>query len=587
MFNRIKVHIGFMLVFSFVIALIILGVYWFINSYVLRAYEKAMIANSEQLNAKIAQQVDLYFNDLSQLSRNSVANRNLMDDMRQLDKLTHELTQYETLFFDRSFESYSSYLINSSDFNTSKVYIFGRKNRFKFSYGPLLLESNFEKVYNSPAYRKKLESSSVLYIRNENRTDGNAPPSISSIRPFAEISGDVLGYIEVQQDYSRIAQIANLGKDGEAFIFDSDRRVIYPPLRIEPSVMNLLERAIAADGNGFVHGNYYYTARYSETSGLTTVIKHSDESVFKSLYTLQNTTLLLVLTILSLSVSAIYTISLRMTAPIRKLRSGILKVDFDNFQLFMNRKSPSNEMNMLNDAFQQMMERLKQSMKLELQSREKESKARFSALQSQMAPHFIHNILYLISISAQERRHEDVIAMCKKLSDMLRYLADSPWRPVKLEEEIQYTMNYLSLIQCKYEDFVDFAIDVRDTAYIVELPRLTIQPFVENAIQHAFGNINPPWKVSIDCSGDRFGWEIVIRDNGAGIAEERKLLLERQIAEILLSGTFEQPSGIGGMGILNTVMRLRMLYPNTLRIALDNGKEGLSVSIRGADESMT
>src|SRR5690606_25284641 len=131
----IKLQTGFMLVYCAVILVFIFVIYLYINQFVLKAYEKTMINNSLQYNIKLSEQVDLYFNDLNQLSKNSVYNQNLIEDMRELDRLTHELTQYENLFFDRSFESYSSYLLNYSDLNTSKVYIYGRQNRFQFAYG--------------------------------------------------------------------------------------------------------------------------------------------------------------------------------------------------------------------------------------------------------------------------------------------------------------------------------------------------------------------------------------------------------------------------------------------------------------------
>jgi len=585
MFNKIKIQTGFMLVFSTAIVLIILMLYWFINSYVLSAYEKVMVANSKQLNMKISQQVDLYFNDLNQLSKNSVTNRNLIDDMRELDSLTHVLTQYETLSFHRSFESYSSYLINYSDLNSSKVYIYGRQNRFKFAYGSLPLESNFDKIYDQQPYKNQLENQVVIYFDNANTTSEGASPSISIVRAFADISGNMLGYIEIQQDYSKLKQISNLGESGEVFILDRNDRIVYPAEKLDSATLDLLHDVISSGGVKPNLNHYLYTSYTSEETGLTTLVKHANESVFKPLYTLQNTTLISIVAIVLLSLSMIYLITLRMTEPIRKLRSSILKVDFDNFALFTNQKSPSNEVNLLNDAFHQMMERLKHSMNQEMLANKEELKARFSALQAQIAPHFIHNILYLMSIAAEENRNDDVMSMCKRLSNMLRYMAESPFQKVTVAEEMTYAIDYLSLIQHKYEDFIELNIDVDEAAQTVLLPRLTIQPFIENAIQHAFNECDPPWKITISCQVKGLEWEILIQDNGSGMTPERKKILDEQIELILSSDSFasQETSGIGGMGILNTLMRLKLLYPNTLCFSIENdSSNGLIVRIQAS-----
>jgi two-component system sensor histidine kinase YesM len=576
-----------MIVFSAVMLSIFLFMYLFINHYVLDAYEQAMVANSRQLNTKISEQVDLYFNDLNRLSRNSVSNQNLMGDMRNLDRLTHELTQYETLFFGRSFESYSSYLLNFSDLNASNVYIYGRQNRFKFAYGSLRLESNFEKIYQDPKMPSLFPGKAVLFFENENTDPAAKKPSISVIQAFSEISGYITGYIELQQDYTRLRKITDLGDSGVVYILDKDGRTLYPAEKLDSDALSVIQQAIHAGSRGLAKGDFFYTAQRSNESGFTTVVKHSSRAVFKPLYTLQNTTLLLIAAVCLLAIVIIYLLTKSMIEPIRKLRSRILKVDFDNFSLFTNSISPNNEVNLLNDAFQHMMERLRLSMERELIAGKEEVKARFTALQAQIAPHFIHNILYLISNAAEEERNDDVTAMCKNLSDMLRYLTESPYRDVTIEQEMEYTSSYLSLIAYKYEAFLDYRIEVHDGARNMIVPRLTLQPFVENAVKHAFNDGDPPWIIRISCHMDGDEWEAEIRDNGSGMTADQFQSIRAAIDNILASdkADYNETTGIGGMGMANTVMRLKTLYPESLRVELDNngaGEDGLRIRIRAS-----
>lgn len=585
MFSKIKLQTSFTLVFSVIMLIMIMAIYWFIDYFVLDAYEQVMIGNSRQLNVELSEQIDLYLSDLNQLSKNSVSNQNLMADMRQLDKLTHELTQYENLFFDRNFESYSSYLLNYSEMSPSNVYIYGRQNRFKFAYGTLPLTSNFESVYERVADGDRLLGRVVFYYHNANTADNVTQPSISVIRAFTEINGYGLGFIEIQQDYTMLDKIADLGESGKVFVLDEAGRIIYPAEKLEDDQIRLLHAVIHQENEGMRVEPHFYTYVTSDTSGLTTVIRHENEQVFKPFYRLRNTTLIAV-TLMSLySVLSVYFVTRQLTKPIRMLRNRVLKLDFDNISLFTNRTSPNNEINLLNDAFQQMIDRLRHSMEKEMAATMEEMRARFSALQAQIAPHFIHNTLYLISILAEEGRREDVINMCKRLSNMLRYMAESPNRSVMLEDEMAYTHDYLTLIQYKYEDFIELDIDVQEDAAAVLLPRLTIQPIVENAIKHAFNDSDPPWKIAISCTRDAKEWKIVISDNGSGIPETELASLQKQIADLLAAESFslDQSDGIGGLGIINTVMRLKMLYPDSLRFELASFPgSGTRITIRAS-----
>ena len=584
MFDRLKMQTSFILIFSIAIVFIIATVYVFINHYVLKEYKQAAISNAAQLNAKISQQIDFYINNLNQLSRNSVTNQQLVNDIKTLDQLP-SLTVYDNLYYDRVFESYSAYLVNYSSLNKSNVHIFGRQNRFKFTYGSLPLSSRFEKIIDNPEYKQQLKGSNALfYFENEN-TPSKEPSqasSLSVLRPFSDFSGSVLGYIEVQQDYTILNDIASLNTGGEVYILDNEQRFLFPSGKLDSESSRFIQSIAAGAAEGTHLDPFLYTSHTSADTGFTTVIKHPNESVFTPLYTLQRATWIMIVSTVVLAVLIVFVTIVRLMNPIRKLRATVIKTDFDNFRLLTNYKSSSNEINLLNEAFQNLVSSLKHSMDKELAYREEELNARLSALQGQIAPHFIHNVLYLISISAQEHKIEEVEEMCKSLSNMLRYMADSPFKKVTLDKELDYTRNYLYLIQKKHEDFIFFNIAVEESAKPILLPRITIQPFVENAVQHAFNDRNPPWAIDISCNGTPWKWEIRIEDNGSGMDAEQLATLRGQIRQVLDNPVLPKDdiAGIGGMGIINTVSRLKIIYPNSLEFELsikDTG--GLQVRI--------
>jgi len=585
MFSRIGVRTGFTLVFTAVMLIMVLAIYWFLHFFVLDAYEQLIIDNSKKLNIELAEQIDLYLNDLNQLTKNFVSNQTLMENMRQLDRMNQELSMTEMLYFDRTFASHASYLLNYSEMNKSNVYIFGRQNRFKFAYGALPLQSNFESVQDDESFRERVTGRALLYFENHNTNGETDKPSISIIRAFSEVNGYILGFIEIQQDYSFLDKIADLGTSGDLYILDRNGEIVYPAHKLPDETVRLLREILRNGEEGYRTKDFLYTFYTSPESGLTTIVRHVTDQVFQPFYRLKNVTLTALVLVCGVSVLFIYFVTWQMTKPIRLLRARVLKFDLDNMKLFASHRSYNNEINLLNDAFQQMIDRLRRSMERELAANRAEMEARFSTLQAQIAPHFIHNVLYLISISAAEGRNQDVVNMCKRLSNMLRYMAESNHRIVTLADEMEYMMNYLTLIQYKYEDFIEIDIDVQQEAKTIPLPRLTIQPFVENAIKHAFNDSDPPWKITIICRAYERDWELIIEDNGAGMDVDKLHSLQSQISQLLTSHSFRSDSqdGTSGLGILNTVMRLKMLYADSLRFELDNGTSGgTRIHIRAA-----
>lgn len=302
---------------------------------------------------------------------------------------------------------------------------------------------------------------------------------------------------------------------------------------------------------------------------------------------MQKITFSIILIIVFISIIAVYFVTAALTLPIRKLRDDILKVDYENLSLRATEYSFNNEINLLNHAFYTMIERIKKSVENELRAKDEEMKARFEALQAQIAPHFIHNVLYLISISAQENKYKDVVDMCKKLSVMLRYVTAHS-QLVKLEDEIEYTENYLYLLKKKYEDFLNFEIEIKGKAQNLQLPRLVIQPFVENSIKHAFNYFEPPWMISVKCIVDEEenNWKITIADNGCGFAPDILDKINSQINDIdsyfKRSYDNETNSNNGGLGIINTFLRLKMFYGDNLVFNIQSNKNGTIINIEGS-----
>jgi len=213
-------------------------------------------------------------------------------------------------------------------------------------------------------------------------------------------------------------------------------------------------------------------------------------------------------------VLAAYLISRRFIAPIsalarsaRAVTSGLVPTNFLEGEA-------SDEVQDLNAALVSMTRRLKAAM-------EAEKRAFALALQSQMRPHFLNNTLANISGMVIEGRGGDAVEACGLLSGLLRYSAAPGDAQARLSDEIENAREYLGLLKLRYEEFLDFEIDARGEAGQVTVPRVFLQPLVENCFEHGFRDVDPPWRVSVSAAvADGGDWTVRVADDGAGASDE-------------------------------------------------------------------
>ena len=223
----------------------------------------------------------------------------------------------------------------------------------------------------------------------------------------------------------------------------------------------------------------------------------------------------------------------------------------------------------LEQVFDRMMLRLRESTSNEMALREGTLQAQLNALQTQINPHFIYNTLNIISAKSMESGNYDVIEICDQFADMLRYSTDTRSRTATLAEEISNVRNYLMLAKARYEDNLDFIIDVPENLETVIVPKMTLQPLVENAITHGFDGTNVVRKLSV--TGEIRGKNLVleIRDNGTGFSDEMLKNLREKISEIEAGKVSIEESG-GHIGLINTCLRLHYYSQGKMRVAIRN-----------------
>lgn len=202
-----------------------------------------------------------------------------------------------------------------------------------------------------------------------------------------------------------------------------------------------------------------------------------------------------------------------------------------------------------------------------------ETELRF--LQNQMNPHFLFNILFTIQIKAQMSGNEEVSRMITSLSNLLRAgIYGDKRTKIKISEELKYVEYYLSLQKERYEDRLTYQIIVEnEDALECEIPRLSIEPLVENAIVHGIEEIDKEGVAKVIVSTDDSHVYVHVVDNGIGF-DVNKLKDDKDILNA--DGTVKREK----VGLKNTDRRLKLIYGNEYGVKVESTPgEGTDVSV--------
>ena len=201
-------------------------------------------------------------------------------------------------------------------------------------------------------------------------------------------------------------------------------------------------------------------------------------------------------------------------------------------------------------------------------------KAEFDLLQSQINPHFLYNTLDAIVWSAEAGNQKQVVSMVGNLSDFFRLSLNKGKENVLIREELQHVRSYLEIQHIRYQDILTYEIDIPEEMNEYRIPKLTVQPIVENALYHGIKNKRGGGKITIYAEEKRDHFTIVVEDTGKGMDEERL----RQVRKAIRDGT---PEKNVVYGLYNVNERIRLNFGEGYGIHLESVlNKGTRVRIR-------
>ncbi|QJD86428.1 sensor histidine kinase [Cohnella herbarum] len=596
MFKHFHLQTQLFALYSCIILGIVVLAFSLLNDYFSKTFEQRAVENMEQLTLKTSDQVDSLLKGMDGLALQIATNPVTQDVFVKRAKsdpvtgnyfLNHLIKEREVKDLLASINGPQMSVMRMSLFNDKEDYVeFGSKMDNPSSIVQRLASGEFQQWYAD-----SIEKSGPIVIPpHSDYWSESEERVISVVRGIRDIVYfETNGFVEVQQPYSKLQALLQLDKtpDVQVYLLSREGTLLGDPderlSRIYQQEMNLASGNLRHFYNP-VHDRYELASFHrSAFSGWTLALVQDERTLFAPLRTLRQTLLISSIAVLSVTMALIFFITRRLTKPLKQLTRSLRKVNMSNLSIDIRNDHNQNDIHLLNKAFGQMFDRLKNSMDLVIQSQAQEFKAQQKALQSQMNPHFLYNTLSVISAVGDEAGVYKVMEMCHKLSNMLRYTTSFDDRDVTIRQEWKHAQDYLELMKERYEHQFVYEMAADESGLDIPIPKLILQPLIENCFQHGFKQTQPPWRIEVTAGVNGNRWYITVGDNGTGfdsiqldsIMAKWRRLEDGNAVEI-------NQLKLGGLGLYNTVVRLYMQFGHRMIFQVEpNSPSGTKITIGG------
>jgi len=507
-------------------------------------------------------------------------------------------------------DSYSQYLANQNDSaQTKSLY-----DLISTTIGPnrpvdqvnifttvdtLIAAGVYSNIYNHPVQvmpwyeeaRERNGRSAVFYggydaLLARFTTDPYGKRFLSLAREYYDRYNNVQGFIEVKDSVRRVLSqaIDYQSVYGEQILVLADDGEVILPLEsktlagIAETIHKLNTPSVfTAVSEGELRGY----ATFSElNSGIRVAIFIDQDSLFLPVNSYIRGVTLLTLVSLALAILLAYLAANRITVPIEQIYGQMRLTDLSGYMPRVPLKTKNIELNVLYDSFLELQHELVDSLNKQLLLKNQEMQSKMLALQSQMNPHFLFNSLQTIQSMADGNMNDEIVVMCQSMSYILRYISSDTETTVPLSSEIEYTDNFLRCMTIRYSNDLFYTFDFPDDMRAIPVPKLCIQPLVENSLRYCTTML-PPYHIRVSGQRSGDGYTITATDNGPGFTNESIQLITHKIHEIDETGLLPSLE-IKGMGLLNIYLRFKILYGKDVVFQLKNKEDGgASITIGG------
>lgn len=375
-----------------------------------------------------------------------------------------------------------------------------------------------------------------------------------------------LGTIIIRINMDKIVR-KSAGGEGD-LIVTSGADVIYPATpHFDPSVI----QSSLSSGNGYltreIDGHTYFIAHNrSGNTGWTYMNVTPFNQTFKQIIFIKELVIIVFTVIFAVAILLGIRFSRGLTRPIESLISRMKLAEKGNFaeaNVLPQDAAPvaMNELGLLHRTFRLMIERINALITENYSNRLLIKETEFKALQAQINPHFLYNTLESVNWLAKMNKQTQISDMVQALAFLLRNSVSLKEPILTLGEELEIVRNYVIIQKFRFEDRLDFTMDVKEQDLQRKIPKLSLQPLLENAIHYALEPSVNPCRITLSCKETPSAFCVMVEDDGPGMPPDTLSRLRN--GDLATSGN--------GIGLLNIDERIKLAFGDHYGLTIDSG----------------
>ncbi|TBL71087.1 sensor histidine kinase [Paenibacillus thalictri] len=374
--------------------------------------------------------------------------------------------------------------------------------------------------------------------------------------------------------YADILRATNLPYRNFGFMMDADGHI----LAEDPQWVNSVYPSILRDMQ-MRRSSYTAEANGEQVDVATDFIPLSDwlvvqavhhKDVFKPIQQIRDVAVSLLLICVAIFIAILIIQSNMFTSSIRKLQGTMRKVEEGNLDVAVDIRS-LDEVGWLGKSFNRMVRRLGHYIEREIELERSKENAKLEALQAQINPHFLHNTINTIKWMSIMAGTKPITEMLLSLGHLLNMSIHRGQEAITVREELDNVRYFMTIQKYRFGDTIEITEDVDPETLDAYVPKLSLQPLVENVYQHGLFINGGKMIIRTRIVQDEIVLEV--SDNGVGLTEARIKELEGHLSGMDRDGLFS------GIGLKNVHRRIQIMFGPTYGLRIEQGEGDLNTSI--------
>lgn len=422
------------------------------------------------------------------------------------------------------------------------------------------ITGNPEKIVFGQIRKTNYQSSNIdLKDLNLNYTDTLVLPAYLKVHDLN--SKELIGVVEIEMranKFMNVSTLRNVDEEFDYLMLDSNNSIVYQTSKLNTTTF---EKQKLDQPNSIIEvlvGKKTYMMAYSsnQRTGLTIATIVSKQKALSFAFEMMGRIVLVLVLGILVIILLVHWVIRKVLQRLLILDDKLLEIESGKFDAYIHDDSYDDEIAHIGRSFNRMASRLDGLIRSTIEKEQAKNEAEMRALQAQINPHFLYNTLENMRMQCEIDDYPMGESL-EALGNLFRYSIKWGSNEVPFEMEWSNLKNYIAIMKMRFGDDIAVVIDCESGLQDIIIPKMILQPLVENCFQHGFQNVLPPWSIYMKAYLEDNKLILWIEDNGSGISLERLNYIRSCLNE---NKSIESNESMrNSIGIVNVKKRIEMI----------------------------